>query len=181
MNRPQSKNPWLVSFWRLPCLLGLVVLGLDHLTKYLVIRAWPEPGPMLRLQVIPGFFSLVHYRNRGAAWGIFSDHTFLLAVVSVVVFAMMVYHFRRLTEDMPERALALGAVLGGVVGNMLDRLFRHEVVDFLLFYWHGHAFPAFNVADSAITCGIGVFIVSSFLRGDPREEESTEPTPAADD
>jgi signal peptidase II len=181
MNRPQTNNLWLLSFWRLPCVVGLVVFGLDQLTKYLVVRAWPVPSAALRLPLIPGFFSLVHYRNRGAAWGIFSDHTSLLAVISLVVFAAMVFYFRRLTEDMPERALALGAVLGGVVGNMLDRLVRHEVVDFLLFYWRDHAFPAFNVADTAITCGIGVFIVSSFLRGDLRGEGHAEPVPSADD
>jgi signal peptidase II len=155
------------------------VLGLDHWTKHLVIRAWPEPGPAFRREIIPGFFSLVHYRNRGAAWGILSNQTFLLAIISIVVFALMIVYFRRLTEDWPERALALGAVLGGVVGNMLDRLFRKEVVDFLLFYWRDHAFPAFNVADSAITCGIAVFVISSFLRGDTRGEEKDIPQPAS--
>jgi signal peptidase II len=159
------------------------VLALDHLTKWLVIRAWPETTYEPPVEVIPGFFSLVHYRNRGAAWGIFADHTMLLALVSLAVFVAMIVYFRRLTEDVPERAIALGAVLGGVVGNLIDRLFRHEVVDFLLFYWgdwHTRSFPAFNIADSAITCGIAVFIISSFLRGEQDNGKGLKPVSSRD-
>jgi signal peptidase II len=183
MNRPPTAHPWVLSFWRVPCWLALVVLGLDQWTKFLVDRAWPQGTSQPPVTLIPGFFSLVHYRNKGAAWGILSNHTFLLALVSLVVFVAMVAYFRRLTEDVPERALALGVVLGGVAGNLLDRLFREGVVDFLLFYWRDwrtHSFPAFNVADSAITCGIAVYIVSSFLRGDLSPDMRPKAVPDSD-
>ena len=169
MNRPPQASSWLISFWRAPLGLAIAVFGLDQWTKWLVIQAWPQTSPLPRVEVVPGFFSLVHYRNQGAAWGILADHTMGLALVSLVVLVAVVICFRRLTEDVPERALALGAILGGVAGNLWDRVFRQEVVDFLLFYWRNwqtRSFPAFNVADSAITCGIAVYIVSSFWRGD---------------
>lgn len=149
--------------------LAILIFGLDQWTKWLVIQAWPGITYTPQVEVIPGFFSLVHYRNQGAAWGILSNHTMLLALVSLLVLVAVIAYFRRLTEDVPERALALGAMLGGVAGNLWDRVFRQEVVDFLLFYWRDwqtRSFPAFNIADSAITCGIAVYIVSSFLRGD---------------
>jgi len=164
---PSPEHSWILLFWRLPCILAGAVFALDQATKWLVLRAWPEVSPFPQVEVLAGFFSLVHYRNQGAAWGILSDHTTLLTLVSLAVLVAMVVFFRHLTEDVPERAVALGIVLGGVAGNFWDRVFRREVVDFLLFYWRDwrtRSFPAFNVADAAITCGIAVFIASSLLR-----------------
>ncbi|MDX9978473.1 MAG: signal peptidase II [Lentisphaeria bacterium] len=177
---PPPEHSWILLFWRLPAALAAVVFGLDQATKWLVLRAWPGESPFPQIELVPGFFSLVHYRNQGAAWGIFSDHTALLALVSLLVMAGMVAFFRHLTEDVPERAVALGVVLGGVAGNFWDRLFRREVVDFLLFYWRDwqtRSFPAFNVADTAITCGIAVFVLSSLFR----REKNAGPTPVGGD
>jgi signal peptidase II len=180
MKPPPPERSWILLFWRLPvCLAGAVFL-LDQASKWLVLRTWPDSSPFPQVELIPGFFSLVHYRNQGAAWGIFSDHTSLLACVSLLVLVGMVWFFRHLTEDVPERAVALGIVLGGVAGNLWDRVFRQEVVDFLLFYWRDWqtlSFPAFNLADTAITCGITAFVVSSVFR----RERGTEPTPIGND
>lgn len=179
-NSPPPEPSWILCFWRLPICLATAVFVLDQATKWLVLRAWPGESPYPQVELIPGFFSLVHYRNQGAAWGILSDHTSLLALVSLLVLVGMVWFFRHLTEDVPERAVALGIVLGGVAGNFWDRVFRREVVDFLLFYWRDwqtRSFPAFNVADTAITCGLAVFVLSSLVR----RERAPGPAPASGD
>lgn len=137
-----------------PGVVALAVLALDQLTKFLIYTVWPEPGAN-ELVVIPGFFSLVHWRNPGAAWGIFARHTWLLAIISLVAALAIMVFFKRLSEGKPVLAMAYGVLLGGIVGNLIDRAFFVEgVVDFLAFRW----WPAFNVADSAITCSV-VFLV----------------------
>lgn len=165
----------LLSFWRLPLALGLAVLALDQATKLHVLRYWPLGS---QRQVIPGFFSLVHCRNPGAAWSLFADHTDALTVLSAVVLVALVIGFNRLVEGCPERALALGVVFGGIAGNLIDRVAYGEVVDFLLFYWRAFQWPVFNVADSAISCGVTVFVLSSFFRR-PASERATPADAAA--
>ncbi len=168
---PCGRSHWL-RFWRLPLLLGLIVLALDQATKLLILRHWPLG---VQRQIIPGLFSLVHCRNPGAAWSLFADYTEILAALSAVVLVALVVCFDRLVEDFPERAVALGVVFGGIAGNLIDRVAYGEVVDFLLFYWRAFQWPVFNIADSAISCGVTVFVLSSFFRRPPDERG----TPAA--
>ena len=152
--------------------LSACVVTLDQLTKYAVSTAWPESGkPVV---VIPHFFHLVHFRNSGAAWGILRGHSQLLSVVSVVVLIILALNFQKLVEGRLERAIALGLMLGGIAGNLLDRGFRGEVVDFLLFFYRSFQWPAFNIADSGITCGVTLFVLSSFLCG-PQEQQPDVP------
>jgi len=162
----------VLSFWRAPLGLALAVLLLDQATKMFVLRSWPLNS---HFRIVPGFFSLVHYHNSGAAWGMFSEHTEVLAILSAVVMMALVLWFDRLVEGFGERALALGAVFGGIAGNLIDRVAYGEVVDFLLFYWRGFQWPAFNVADSAISCGVTVFVISSFFRRQPCEPATRAP------
>ena len=152
-----------------PGVVALAVLALDQLTKFLVYTIWPVPGEN-ELVVIPGFFSLVHWRNLGAAWGIFARHTWLLAVVSLIAALAVAVFFRRLSEGKPVLAMAYGVLLGGIVGNLVDRaFFPAGVVDFLAFRW----WPAFNVADSAITCSVVFLLVHAifFERADKKPAE----------
>jgi signal peptidase II len=176
MNTFWRDRTYLLRFWRLPLALGLMVLGLDQATKLLVLRHWPLG---FQRPVISGFFSLVHCRNPGAAWSMFADYTEALAVLSAVVLVALVIWFDHLAEGFPERALALGAVFGGIAGNLIDRVAYHEVVDFLLFYWRTYQWPVFNVADSAISCGVTVFVLSSFFRRPTDESPTPRPTDTA--
>ena len=152
-------------------LIAVAVAVVDQLTKLLVIRFIGENE--LR-PVIAGFFSLVNWRNSGAAWGIFHDYNLLLAVVSVLTIFVL-YLFRHSFQmQRPTSAISLGLIAGGIVGNVVDRIRLGHVVDFLLFYIRQYQWPAFNVADSAICCGVALYVIVSW-----RTERQAEPTPAS--
>ncbi len=121
-----------------------------------------------RITVIDGFFYITHVRNPGAAFGFLATSpelfrsTFFI-VVSAVAIAMIVSFYRRLAPGEKLSALALGLVLAGAMGNLIDRLFRGEVVDFLHFIlWNDYAWPDFNIADSCIVVGVGLLILELF-------------------
>jgi signal peptidase II len=115
------------------------------------------------IAVVPGFFNLRSVQNTGAAWGIFSGFTHWLVVLSGAVLTILVCFRRQIIEDTPLRRPILGLMIGGIVGNMIDRVRLGHVVDFLDFHWGPHHFPAFNVADSAICVGVGLYILSGLL------------------
>lgn len=149
------------SLLGLPGILALAVLALDQASKLLVCAIWPQPGSG-QLVLIPGFLRIVHWRNPGAAWGIFSDHTWMLAALSLAAAAAIVIFFRTITEGKAILAIPFGVLLGGIIGNFIDRAFyAGGVIDFIRFeFW-----PAFNVADSAICCSIAFLVVASILSG----------------
>jgi signal peptidase II len=140
----------------------LIVLVLDLATKIAIDMHLSYAD---RIPVIPGFFYLTHVRNTGAAFGLFSDApqvyrlSFFISV-SLVAVGIIVSFFRKLSPGDRLAALALGLILGGAVGNLIDRIFRQEVVDFLHFrLWRGYSWPDFNVADSAIVVGVGLLVL----------------------
>lgn len=143
-------------------LLSFAVALLDQVTKHLV-RSRIHLGE--RVPVISGFFDLRYVRNTGAAWGILAGSNHWLIGLSIVMLAVIVF-FRRhfMSDDLVSRA-SIGLILGGIVGNLLDRVRLSYVVDFLDVYWRGHHFPAFNVADSAICVGVFVYVAAHVLRG----------------
>ena len=141
--------------------VGLFLLVLDQWTKILVEQRM-TPGDSIEL--IPGWFSLTYVTNKGAAWGIFHGYGMVLFGIGVVVLILAIRYLRYLAEGCRERYMAIFIVLSGVIGNSFDRLYRGAVVDFLDFYWRGHHWPAFNIADCAICFGIGVYFFSIVLR-----------------
>lgn len=157
MPKFRSALPWLV--------LSAVVIGLDLYTKHLIQNAFVY-GEHLP---VTGFFDLVRYHNTGAAFSFLANaggwqHGFFTAV-STLASAVMVY----LLVKHPHQqlfCLGLALVLGGALGNLYDRLTLGYVVDFLLFYYQQWAWPAFNVADSAICVGVGLLMLDSFRQPD---------------
>jgi len=139
------------------------VFALDRFTKWLVEQrvSFADTFP-----VIPGFFDIVHSRNRGVAFGIFNDSTsqwhtaalVLLSVAAVVVVSTVLWNAARM-DRLSMWGLAL--ILGGASGNVFDRLLRGQVTDFLEFYIGPYHWPTFNVADSAIVIGCGLFLLDS--------------------
>jgi signal peptidase II len=152
-----AERRWLGAVF----ILTGVVLALDQFTKILTVRMFElhESHP-----VIDGLFNLTYVRNYGAAWSILSGHIWLLLLIAVLVVAGTIWKFRYLTEGYSERYLAIFLVFGGVLGNSIDRIWRGAVVDFLDFYIKSYHWPVFNVADIAICCGVGIFMLSSLLR-----------------
>ncbi len=149
---------------KLRALLGavLVVVFLDQASKLWV--GWRIQYAD-RIPLLDGFLYLTHVRNPGAAFGVLADaHPAARAAffvgVSLVAIVVILSFFRRLAPGDRLSALALGLVLGGAVGNLVDRLLRGEVVDFLhVRLWGGRAWPDFNLADASIVVGVGLLML----------------------
>jgi signal peptidase II len=144
--------------------LAVLVFVLDQVTKAAINATLPfntyfEPG---RVTVIPSFFHLVHVGNTGAAWGLFAGKSLWLAALAIVTLAA-IYHFRRQLELVRTVVqVSFGLLCGGILGNLVDRIIRGHVVDFLAFSFGSFEWPAFNVADSAICVGVGLYLLQSF-------------------
>ncbi|HET7293796.1 MAG TPA: signal peptidase II [Vicinamibacteria bacterium] len=162
---------------RLPeaLLLGFVVV-LDQVTKEALKRSLElhEYRPL-----VDGFLSLSHVRNRGAAFGLLADAGLpyqgpILAVVSLLALAAIGAYAWRLPEEARLPRLALAFILGGAIGNLIDRVRFGYVVDFIHVYWNQHSWPDFNVADSAISTGVALLILD-MLRPARRPEPQPHP------
>ncbi|MFW5893578.1 MAG: signal peptidase II [Verrucomicrobiota bacterium] len=150
--------------------IATVVLLLDQATKALVVNAW-RPNSQ-GVEVIPGFFRLVHFRNRGGAWGMLSEYPWGLTIFSIIAIFFIVLRYRHLVEGSMLRSLFLALIFGGILGNLADRLLRGAVVDFLYFSLGKYNWPAFNVADSAICIGVFGFILASL--SEPQDDAPNE-------
>jgi signal peptidase II len=154
-------------------LLAVVVVIVDQLTKAW-IRAAFVPGEVLP---VTGFFSLVLTFNTGAAFSFLAGaggwQRWFFALVALVATGVILWLLRRGGSRVHCAGLAL--VLGGAIGNLVDRLWLGKVVDFLLFHYAGWFYPAFNAADSAITVGAGLIILDSLRPRSPPPVRSGEP------
>jgi signal peptidase II len=145
-------------------MVGLVVL--DQVTKNLIARAVElyESVP-----VIPGFFNITRIHNRGAIFGTFSQTNnrivfVLLTAASLTALALVVYYFFKTPASDKLMKVSLTLILAGALGNQFDRLIRGHVIDFLDFYVGRAHWPFFNVADSCITIGALLMLVTLFRR-----------------
>ncbi|HSZ76410.1 MAG TPA: signal peptidase II [Chthoniobacterales bacterium] len=148
--------------------LGLPLFVLDQLTKWLVRQNIPYGA---EIPIIPGFFSLVHASNTGAAFSLFTGNNFFfiglaLAALAVVVFLLIRDSRAPKTEQRLNNItkISFGLLASGILGNVTDRIFRGAVTDFLHFYISEYSWPSFNVADSCICIAAGLLILGSFGR-----------------
>jgi signal peptidase II len=146
-------------------LISLLVLALDQWTKWLVELHLPFPSSH---EVVPGFFHLSHLRNTGVAFGMLDAFgpTFSrwgLSLLALGAIGLVTWLFRGAAVDATRLLVALSLVLGGAVGNLLDRVFQGSVTDFLGVYIGSYRWPDFNVADSAISVGL-VLLLFDTLR-----------------
>ena len=166
-------NPVAGRFGRLAWLwLSLVVLVLDQATKLYFDNALTM---YQQIVVIPDYFSWTLAYNTGAAFSFLADSSgwqrWLFALIAVVVSAVLVVWLKRLGRNETWLAVALALVLGGAIGNLWDRVVLGHVVDFILVHWRNtHYFPAFNLADSAITVGAVMLALDMF-----KSKKSEEP------
>ncbi len=140
--------------------MALGIYALDQLTKFLVLL-WLGRGD--ERIIIDGFFKFVHWGNTGAAWSMFRDNNNLLAVVAMVALVVLVLARNHFETRTLLGQLAFGMILGGIAGNLTDRLLpsRRHVIDFIYFYVRRPGgeeigFPAFNIADSGICVGVAL-------------------------
>jgi len=149
--------------WYLWLLLSLFVVLLDQYTKLLVVR---EMELFDRIPVLP-FFDLVRLHNPGAAFSFLAGasgwQTWLFTAIALVVSAGIVWWLEQLRRDQLVLALGLALILGGAIGNAIDRVAYGYVVDFLLLYYQDWSWPAFNVADSAIFAGVVCVLIDGLV------------------
>ena len=155
------------SLFPLPAIIATIVIFLDQWTKYLTVKA-NHIHPSLIHTVHDQLFNIVHYRNKGAAWGIFDEYTNMLAIISLLASIYLIFNFKLLVEGSFFRSISLALILGGIIGNWIDRQFYPEgVIDMIEVFIplpkflanSSYQFPAFNIADSSITIGISLLIL----------------------
>ena len=158
-------NPRLdAGLWAACVALGVILA--DRATKLIIIRILDvhESIPIIR-----GFFSLTHLRNRAGVFGLGPQNPLVFTVASCAALLFLVYLFKTLEPQRRLQHVSFGLIMGGAVGNLIDRMwsgervFQGAVTDFLDFSILDHHWPPFNIADSAITFGVGLFLLSAFL------------------
>ena len=157
-------------------ILAFVILIADQVTKHLIERTLPFGTfyPPDNIIVIPGFFNLVHVGNTGAAWSLFSGYPKALAALGIMALLLLYFFRNALQLKLPHAQWSFGLIIGGILGNLIDRFRLGHVTDFLDFHAVGWHFPSFNVADSAITIGVGLHILFSFRQSESELASATE-------
>lgn len=157
---------------------------LDQLTKFwifnnLAFNSYFYPHDQDVIEVIKGFFYIVHIGNKGAAWGMFSGHGELLALFTLIALSA-IYRFRHDLElHRKSMQIAFGMLIGGAIGNLVDRIVHGHVIDFLDFHFGftipwilpNGRYPAFNIADSGIVIGVFAYLAASLI-GSKQKEKS---------
>ncbi|MBS7458900.1 signal peptidase II [Coralloluteibacterium stylophorae] len=159
MTRPRPNAlPWLG--------LSMLLIALDQLTKWIVLRTIELHE---RITVIPGFFDWTLTFNPGAAFSFLSDaagwQRWFFSALAVGISALLAYWLARTPRRDWRTALPFALVIGGALGNLVDRLVHGQVVDFVLVYWRSYYWPAFNLADSAIVVGAVLIVLFSLVPG----------------
>lgn len=149
--------------------LSVLTVALDQLTKYIAEAELLLHKPVA---VIPGFFNFTLMYNKGAAFSFLSDaggwQRILFTGLSTVISIFLFFWLQQISKDDEQKhnhilQIAIALILGGAIGNLIDRALTGEVVDFIQVYYSTYYFPAFNIADSAITLGAGLLILDMIL------------------
>jgi signal peptidase II len=164
------------KYWILSVALPSILV-LDQIIKAVVERTVPLYGS---IPVIPGFFSITNIRNTGAAFGLFGGNatifrTLFFTAVTVGALVLILVIFKKIRENRILLPLSLVMIMAGAVGNLVDRIRLGYVTDFLDFYWRAYHWPAFNIADSAITVGVLLLFIDNLLP--QRKEGGAEAAP----
>ncbi|MED3624298.1 signal peptidase II [Neobacillus thermocopriae] len=150
-------------------LTALFIIILDQLTKWFIVNNMyiGESIP-----VIEDFLYITSHRNRGAAWGILQGQMWFFYVITVIVIIGLIYYLHRAAKGKMLLGISLAFMLGGAIGNFIDRVFRKEVVDFIHTYIFSYNFPVFNIADSALVIGVGLLMIQ-MIREERQSKEKT--------
>lgn len=156
----------LARLW-LPLLLAMLVIALDQGTKALVVRRWPVPGTG-EIPLLGAWLAITYLQNTGIAFGLFQGIPQLFTVTSLVIVAGAVYYYlRHVPETNRWAPVIFGLIVGGALGNVVDRIRRGYVVDWIKTF-EGR-FPLFNLADTAVVIGVALLMLHTFLNDTHRE------------
>lgn len=158
MSAPAAPVPSLPPRW--PYLVASAALILDQVTKRWFVEKYALHESR---EVIPGVFNFTLARNTGAAFSLFDQHPVALLGVSVVIFALMIVFREKLFSRHPLDQWGYGLIVGGVLGNLIDRTKDGYVVDFIDWHIGSYHWPIFNLADTWICTGVGLYLLSQFL------------------
>ena len=120
-----------------------------------------------RISIIPNFFSIYYVRNTGAAFSILKDHRYLFIGIAFITFFLLQRYISKTKITKKLEIVSLGLLMGGLVGNLIDRLLYGYVIDYLSFNFFGYSFPIFNIADIGIV--IGIILFSIYIMKTPKE------------
>jgi signal peptidase II len=155
------------------------VLGADQITKWYIQKSVALHDS---IPIIDSFFHITHVRNSGGAFSLLANADSAIripffVVASIIAIGALVYLLRQVAAHQRVLQFALAGVLGGALGNAVDRILLGQVTDFLDFHWRGYYWPAFNVADSFITIGVLILLLHSFFAEPPAEPQGSESSP----
>ena len=137
--------------------ISLAVILIDIITKLLVSN-----NMLLNksITIIPNFFYLTYARNYGGAWSIFENSTLIITIISLIVIIGIIYYLYKNKTTKKLEIIGYSLLLGGAIGNLIDRIIYGYVIDFLDFYILGYDYPIFNIADIGIVIGIILLLIS---------------------
>lgn len=150
--------------------LAIFYFIVDQFSKALVLR---QIDLFESIKIIPGFFQLTYVQNRGAAWGILANHTYLFVLFGAGAFFIINRFLGKKKNFSRMEGLGYGLLLAGIMGNLIDRLLRDYVVDFLDFHFFGYHFPVFNFADIGVVIGV-LMVVIVLIKQEKKGEEKHE-------
>ncbi|MFJ5761758.1 signal peptidase II [Neobacillus sp. NPDC093182] len=150
-------------------LIAIFIILLDQVTKWMIVTKMylGESIP-----IIEDFLYITSHRNRGAAWGILQGQMWFFYVITAIVIIAIIYYIQKEAKGKWLLGVSLAFMLGGAIGNFIDRLFRKEVVDFIHTYIFNYNFPVFNIADSALVIGV-VLLMIQMLRDERETKEKS--------
>ncbi len=151
---------WKAALAPMHLVIAIGIFIVDQVTKLMVVKMIPLFD---QIDLFPGF-SFTHTKNKGAAFGMFHDSSwvfrlFFFGAVSVICLYLLLYWLGTTEKREKWQRVGLSLILGGALGNLLDRVIFGEVTDFLLAYYQQYRWPAFNIADTAISVGVTILIL----------------------
>lgn len=150
-------------------IIAVIIILIDQVTKWLVVT---KMELYEQIPIIDNFFYLTSHRNKGAAWGILQGQMLFFYIVTIIVVIGIIYYMQKYARESKLLAYSLSLVLGGAIGNFIDRLFRKEVVDFFDFIIFTYDYPIFNIADAALVVGVILLIIYTVLDEKKKRKET---------
>ncbi|HDR7990688.1 TPA: lipoprotein signal peptidase LspA [Bacillus cereus] len=147
--------------------IALFVIAIDQISKWLIVKNM-ELGTSI--PIIDNVLYITSHRNRGAAWGILENKMWFFYIITVVFVVFIVFYMKKYAKTDKLLGISLSLILGGAMGNFIDRVFRQEVVDFIHVYIFSYNYPVFNIADSALCIGVVLIIIQTLLEGKKAKE-----------